>query len=423
MVALAIAKLLATMLSSTSASSTMADIDHTGIAEALASDQECKQHRLPCTLSALQLKGFPSTEVLPFANGEGNNSMALLATGKASELQPEGQAEHIHGSCRVQGCGAFSHAHRCQCNYKCVKYDNCCRDFSITCASRMHGVAKGTCAGKISVRGFGGVHLLNARWNVPGESAGPVHVYGSHVKPSLKGRTYFTTNCNGGKYDPENYVSLQLLGKRFSYTSDVSGAGCGCNAAVYFTSMNKAKDVSKCGDYYCDAARVCGEACAEIDVQEANMFAYRATLHDSGDLVGWGAGYGGWAPHTHVWNNSEYGPHGTCITTARPYRVAVDFPAHAGGNLKEMRVSLSQQGSKCDITFAVQGYARMAGLSRFLHAGMTPVISYWNSANLTWMDGQDKQGVGPCRLKKGQFEGHSCAEQVKFYDFQLEDLQ
>lgn len=286
----------------------------------------------------------------------------------------------------------------------------------------MHGVAKGTCAGKISMHGFGSVHLLNARWNVPGESAGPVHVYGNHVKPSLKGRTYFSKNCNHGKYDPENYISLRLLGKRFSYTSDVSGAGCGCNAAVYFTSMNKAKDVSKCGDYYCDAARVCGEACAEIDVQEANMFAYRATLHDAGDLVGWGAGYGGWAPHSHVWNMSEYGPQGTCITTKKPYRVAVDFPARRGGGLKEMRVSLSQHGSKCDITLNVQGYARMAGLSRFLNAGMTPVISYWNSANLTWMDGQDKQGVGPCHLKKGQFEGRSCAEQVRFYDFQLEDL-
>eukprot|EP00933_Yihiella_yeosuensis_P079780 TRINITY_DN93200_c0_g1_i1.p1 TRINITY_DN93200_c0_g1~~TRINITY_DN93200_c0_g1_i1.p1 ORF type:complete len:239 (+),score=46.22 TRINITY_DN93200_c0_g1_i1:1092-1808(+) len=238
----------------------------------------------------------------------------------------------------------------------------------------------------------------------------------------MKGRSYFADSCSEkDSYDPRKYASIKLLGKRFSYTTDISGTGCGCNAAVYFTSMHQARDASKCHDYYCDAAGVCGSNCVEIDIQESNMFAYRATLHAKDDLVGMGTGYGGWAPHKSVWSKNEYGPQGSCIQTSKSFRVAVDFPvieSSSGRILKEMIVTLSQQS--CNISLTVSGYSRISEVTEALKDGMTPIISYWKSANMTWMDGKDADGAGPCDLKG---EGSQCKEHVRFHSFQIEDLK
>merc|ERR1719335_961100 len=104
---------------------------------------------------------------------------------------------------------------------------------------------------------------------------------------------------------------MKLLGKRFSYTTDMSGAGCGCNAALYLTSLPQSSSASDCGDYYCDANNVCGESCAEIDIQEANQYAWHSTLHTSQDHSGVGKGYGGggkfWSG-PRDWTDEEYSP-------------------------------------------------------------------------------------------------------------------
>eukprot|EP00425_Heterocapsa_triquetra_P002507 CAMPEP_0195052460 /NCGR_PEP_ID=MMETSP0448-20130528/1801_1 /TAXON_ID=66468 /ORGANISM="Heterocapsa triquestra, Strain CCMP 448" /LENGTH=86 /DNA_ID=CAMNT_0040081609 /DNA_START=13 /DNA_END=269 /DNA_ORIENTATION=- len=77
------------------------------------------------------------------------------------------------------------------------------------------------------------------------------------------------------------------------YSVNVHGAGCGCNAAMYLVSMRQNTEKSTCGDYYCDANSVCGIPCAEIDIQEANMYAWHSTLHSSTDKSGVGSGEGG----------------------------------------------------------------------------------------------------------------------------------
>lgn len=39
------------------------------------------------------------------------------------------------GSCRSYGCGMYRRSHSCQCNDNCAKYQNCCGDFTQTCAT------------------------------------------------------------------------------------------------------------------------------------------------------------------------------------------------------------------------------------------------------------------------------------------------
>merc|ERR1719510_2756522 len=133
------------------------------------------------------------------------------------------------------------------------------------------------------------------------------------------------------------------------YTTDMSGGGCGCNVALYLVSMKQNPKPSGCEDYYCDANNVCGESCAEIDIQEANQHAWHSTLHTSQDHGGVGGGYGG----GDSWNGprdfgaQEYAPGGRCIDTTKPFQVAVSFPTDAGGALTGMNVELSQDGHSC----------------------------------------------------------------------------
>jgi len=276
--------------------------------------------------------------------------------------------------------------------------------------------AEALCPGRTSLKGYGHVDVVPTGWdNVSVRENG-------NVVTHMDGRAYFADKCQDGVYDHRDYLALNLLGKTLRYTVDLSGAGCGCNSALYLTSMKQNSNKSTCGDYYCDANSVCGVKCAEIDIQEANMYAWHSTLHTAEDRNGLGAGIGGggagWnGPRT--WDESEYGPEGRCIDTSKPVDVAVSFPMDSEGVLRAMVVKLSQKGSPCPLELNLGGYKGMKDVSEALEAGMTPIVSYWNSGNMMWLDGEGMDHHGPCHKDRP----NQCADELHFSNFAVEDYE
>eukprot|EP00420_Gonyaulax_spinifera_P017857 CAMPEP_0197912346 /NCGR_PEP_ID=MMETSP1439-20131203/74548_1 /TAXON_ID=66791 /ORGANISM="Gonyaulax spinifera, Strain CCMP409" /LENGTH=476 /DNA_ID=CAMNT_0043534123 /DNA_START=59 /DNA_END=1489 /DNA_ORIENTATION=- len=285
-------------------------------------------------------------------------------------------------------------------------------------ASRPLGTVAGTCPGSVQVKGHGQVSLINAKWNLKGQAAGSVKAPDSQtVEPHMNGRTYFGDACTDGSYANKQYTALKLLGKTLRYTTDMSGAGCGCNAALYLTSLHQNSQLSDCEDYYCDANSVCGVPCAEIDIQEANQHAWHSTLHMQDDGEGIGVGLGGKATN---WAKEDYGPGGRCIDTTKPFEVAVSFPQDKHGDLASMYVELTQRGSPCPLTASISSYSNgrdgMPEMKAALVAGMTPIISFWASDDMLWMDGIGK-GAGECASDSAA----ACPDSVKFYNMSIED--
>jgi hypothetical protein len=283
-------------------------------------------------------------------------------------------------------------------------------------------LVEGMCPGKVDINGTEPIQLINTVWNLGGDHAGKVKVEEGAVASYMSGRTYFAEACKSGVYNHNEYVALNLLGKAFEYTVDLTGAGCGCNAALYMTNLRQNGNVSECEDYYCDANNVCGVSCAEVDIMEANQHAWHSTLHTATDRDGAAVGYGGGGPGWNGprdWVEKDYGVGGRCIDTEKPFRVSVSFPVDAHGVLKAMDVNLTQEGKPCPMQLTLNKYEGMKQMTEALEAGMTPIISYWAADDMTWMDGAGDDMQGPCIKDKAK----SCGEKVLMYDFAIKSLK
>jgi len=290
-----------------------------------------------------------------------------------------------------------------------------------------------TCPGSIDFGGVGTVAIVATQWNVKDDPAGKVEVEDNKVIPNYLGRSYFADRCSPGQYNNREYLALQLLGRSMTFTVDLSEAGCGCNVALYLTSLHQNSGRSECKDFYCDANSVCGVACAEIDIMEANAFAFRTSLHSADDRWGLSLGYGGGGAGwngARDWSMVQYGTDGECINTSKPFQVKSDFPINASGNLEAMVLTLFQSGQQCNLSLTLQGYdgnattskkgsrAGMLALEEALRAGMTPIASLWGADDMGWMDGEGEDHLGPCKSDSEM----NCPQSVTMQDFYLEDL-
>lgn len=273
---------------------------------------------------------------------------------------------------------------------------------------------KKECPGAIGIAGVGNVHLVTAKWNKPSDPGGRVEVKGP-IFAHMKGRAYFASACNAGadEYSNTDYLALPLMGKRFRYTVDLSGVNCGCNVAVYMVLMQENQKASQCSDFYCDAANVCGVPCAEIDIMEANRFAYGSSLHAWNDQSGQSAGF---TRNHRDWKGGDYSPGGRCIDTNRPFQVAASFPISPNNKMDAMHVELSQVGSPCTLNLTVAGYSRGWEITEALSKGVTPVISYWGlNEDMMWLDGMQADGQG-CASDNAR----TCNEAVRLENFAVD---
>lgn len=290
-----------------------------------------------------------------------------------------------------------------------------------------------TCPGSIEFGGYGTVQIVASQWNIANEPAGPVSVEGSGVIPHYKGRSYFADACRPGEYNNTDYAAVPLLGRSITFTTNLAEAGCGCNVALYLTSLHQHSEVSTCKDYYCDANIVCGVACHEIDIMEANAYAFRSSLHTEDDKYGMSMGYGGGGPDyngARDWTSEQYGPQGECINTSHAFKVRAAFPMDISGKLEAMVITLFQDGRSCNLTLTLAGYDGnatnsgagsadgMRALGEALAAGMTPIASLWGANDMNWMDGLGKDKLGPCTSDNED----NCPNAVAMRDFYLEDL-
>lgn len=211
------------------------------------------------------------------------------------------------------------------------------------------------------------------------------------------GKNYSCVDYREGAY--------HLAGRTLSFQVDLSGSGCGCNIAVYLTSMPQNADATVCRDHYCDANNICGVRCAEIDLMEANSVAFVSTAHVGGDPAGEGFGIAHYVvPEAKRLTSADecpYGPRSDCtIDTTRPFMASYTFsgPTHPFG----YSVRLEQSGRVATIASPVRYASRPrngppmevdaanARMRAHLDAGMTLVLSHWAgaaAAEMAWLDG------------------------------------
>jgi len=73
-------------------------------------------------------------------------------------------------------------------------------------------------------------------------------------------------------------------------------------------------------------------------------------------------------------------------------------------------------GKLCPLFMRLGKYIGLQEIYASLSSGMTPVISYWRSKTMGWLD-----GAGPDGLDCGIERPGQCRESVKFYGFSLSD--
>lgn len=79
--------------------------------------------------------------------------------------------------------------------------------------------------------------------------------------------------------DPNAYYTPNLLGGAVEYDLNIAQSNCGCIAAFYITKMPAVQESGEYapgidGMYYCDSSGYGGQACPDLDIMEANQYAF-----------------------------------------------------------------------------------------------------------------------------------------------------
>jgi len=267
------------------------------------------------------------------------------------------------------------------------------------------------CAGALEVR----VEGAPQSWQVVtfASASSSVAAAGAAVTLGYNDRAYVVSACpaGGGNFSAGLFATrLPMLGHAWSFDVDLSTAGCGCNAAFYAVAMpGVAPDGSPApgssGDFYCDANKVSGVWCTEMDLMEANTAAFAATPHacDAPDAAGFVPKCDGSGCSLNTKTNATLlGPGaGFLVDTTRPFSVSTSFPLDAGGALAAVDTLVSQGGASFHLLHTPGGCGAhwTDALTPGLAGGMVPTLSLWgdtaSGSDMTWLDSP------PCAAAQG----------------------
>mmetsp|Transcript_98405 Transcript_98405/g.195128 ORF Transcript_98405/g.195128 Transcript_98405/m.195128 type:complete len:593 (-) Transcript_98405:104-1882(-) len=199
------------------------------------------------------------------------------------------------------------------------------------------------------------------------------------------------------RFDADSFAVFKLIGRKFSYTVDISRVGCACNLAVYLIAQpargrNGYPNPGPQGDYYCDANKVQGQWCPEIDIMEANRHVFAATPHmcDTPNSRGHYSN----CDRSGMGQNTRdkpgvygYGSEFT-INTYKPFIVTTEFVTEDGYHLSGMRTVLSQEDREVELGHSNTDSTYLGHLSKVLADGMTMRITYWGkkAKTMSWLD-------------------------------------
>jgi hypothetical protein len=253
-------------------------------------------------------------------------------------------------------------------------------------------------------------------------------------------RVYAVEDINVRDWAEVRYHKFPILDKQLSFSVDLSGVKCGCNAAVYLVAMPARGSADpKNPAAYCDIQGYDRgiPACVELDVLEGNAKAIQTTLHTSrghgmdgscnqdGCVANWGK-----AHHTaHL-----YGPGAQeGVDSSRPFEVVASFKEMEDWQSQQhtlgvqMDVSLSQVGPNGRVRSvhffdgSAVGGSHAAPNERkpipqedkrrtrdaLINPGVALVVSLWKAEDLSWLDGGCEQwiaqGRGMCDLESTSF--------------------
>ena len=227
------------------------------------------------------------------------------------------------------------------------------------------------------------------------------------------------------------YRKLDLLNRDLSFDVDISGVGCGCNAAVYLVAMPNQPDATNAA--YCDIQGPDGKACLEIDLLEGNTKAVQTTLHTAQGHGADGATCNQDGCVANVGRTEEsahlYGPGSKGIDSRKPFTVSATFrEGQHGGAIYDVEFTQSiKTGPPGRETItdgrlhffdseAIYGSHSKSGRAApvppgdklrthtALSDGMVLVVSLWTADDLSWLDGGCDATHPKCSIETARFE-------------------
>jgi len=225
------------------------------------------------------------------------------------------------------------------------------------------------------------------------------------------------------------YLKLNLLGKEFSYSIDLSNMGCGCVACVYLVAMGNPGPNTN----YCDIQPGHGWApCYELDIMEANSKAFHSSVHthpgtahdQSCNALGCSANIGRYPlTRSGLHTRDLYGPGASVIDTTHPFKVTARMDAQ--GHLETI---LSQgdsvlplynhssagngfpQGWTPSWSTPASEYPAASGVPDYevvqtvgaMQAGLVMAVTLW-SGETHWLDTSACEGAPRCDMNTASF--------------------